>query len=113
MTQPRARSRRRSKKKPRKPLAPTAPHPALFNDHDHDQRPPWEWEPCVYCHGQGWTTPPPWLLAWTHPAYPNMEAVGEALRAQGVPVDFRTLPVRERCSDCNGTGRRYIAPRAL
>ena len=56
---------------------------------------------------------PPWLLAWTHCDYPDMEAVAEALRRQGVAVDFRTLPVRQRCNDCNGTGRRYIEPRAL
>lgn len=113
MTQARARSRRRAPKKTHKPPITPVPHPALFHDHDGEKRPPWEWEPCVYCHGQGWTTPPPWLLAWTHCDYPDMEAVAEALRRQGVPVDFRTLPVRQRCNDCNGTGRRYIEPRAL
>lgn len=101
---PRQRPRKR-----RPPEALPQTHPALFADPlDRPRR--WAWSPCVYCHGQGWTTPPEWILAWTHPDYPDMDAVGDALRASGVPVHFQALPVRQRCTGCNGSGRHYTAP---
>lgn len=67
----------------------------------------WGWGPCLYCHGQGWSTAPEWILAWAHPEYPDMEAVSADLSRKIGATNLQTLPVRQRCTRCNGTGRKY------
>lgn len=94
-------------------VAPAPDHPRLFSEEGGEPLPrkAWGWGPCVYCHGQGWTTPVEWIWAWAHPEYPDMERVSEDMAERIGPVDLASLQVRQRCAWCNGAGRRYCAPK--
>lgn len=94
---------------PRPPSEQSQPGASLC-DTPEAPRSPWSWGRCAYCFGQGWVTRPEWLLAWLHPAYPDLAAVEEAMRESLGGVALTRLPVREPCVWCSGAGRRYGLP---